>query len=256
MAFSSDSKFLLAQGGTPDWTLVCWLWEKGKQVGTMRTSNPSNTIPLHHCSFNPHDPSLACVSGQGIMKLLRCTDSAIKPIATAPMVSLPSSFAPLPSPSSSSSSGNGLASSGTAASLSLPPSTAAARREINLMCHVWVGEERLVVGTDAGELLLFDMGECRAVLPQSPGGGNGGNGGSIDAIVACGRGFICGGSSGIVHVYEKTEDKDYFKRVRSMKVDNGAVQAGSTGGMISFIIPCNCHQIKFHFYSCYKGIGY
>lgn len=86
-----------------------------------------------------------------------------------------------------------------------------------------------MVGTDAGELLLFDMGECRAVLPHSPSSG-GASGGSVDAIVAYGRGFICGGSSGIVHIFEKTDDKDYFKRVRSMKVDNGTVQAGSPGG--------------------------
>jgi cilia- and flagella-associated protein 57 len=89
-----------------------------------------------------------------------------------------------------------------------------------------VGEERLVVGTDTGDLLLFDMGECRAVLPQSPGA----SGGSVDVLVAYGRGFVCGGSSGIVHVFEKTDDKDYYKRVRSIKVDSGAVQAGSSGG--------------------------
>lgn len=189
----------------------------------MRTSNPSNTLPLHQCTFNPHDPSLACVTGTGLLKLLRCTDSAIKPITTAPIVNLPSST--LLSPTASSSSPVHPSGQSTA-SLNAP-----ARREPNLLCHLWVGEERLVVGTDMGELLLFDMGECRAVLPQSPGS----SGGSIEAIIPYGRGFVCGGSSGIVHVFEKTEDKDYFRRARSIKVALENSQSPATGGMSSFL---------------------
>ena len=166
IAFSSDSKFLLAQGGVPDWTLVCWHWEKGKQIGAIKTSNPSSSLPLFHLSFNPLDPSLACVSGQGLLKLLRCTESAIKPLPTPPIITLPSAPS-TPSPASPTMQ-------------FVPPAPALARREPALRCHVWVGEERLVVGTEMGELLLFEMGECRAILPQSPGV----NGGSINAIVA------------------------------------------------------------------------
>jgi hypothetical protein len=81
-----------------------------------------------------------------------------------------------------------------------------------------------VVGTEMGELLLFEMGECRAVLPQSPGA----SGGAINAIVAFGRGFVCGGSNGMIHVFEKTDDKDYFRRVRSVKVESSAAQGSGS----------------------------
>jgi hypothetical protein len=31
----------------------------------------------------------------------------------------------------------------------------------NYLCHAWVSEERIVVGTDNGRLLLFEAGELR-----------------------------------------------------------------------------------------------
>ena len=32
LAFSPDNKFLLAQGGAPEWTMAVWIWEKSKLV--------------------------------------------------------------------------------------------------------------------------------------------------------------------------------------------------------------------------------
>jgi hypothetical protein len=31
----------------------------------------------------------------------------------------------------------------------------------NFLCHAWVSEERVVVGTDTGKLLLFENGEIK-----------------------------------------------------------------------------------------------
>ena len=42
LAFSPDSKYLVAQGGRPDWTLLYWTWEKSKVMATTKTSNPQN----------------------------------------------------------------------------------------------------------------------------------------------------------------------------------------------------------------------
>lgn len=39
LSFSPDSKYLIAQGGRPDWTLVYWVWEKSKVMATMKTTN-------------------------------------------------------------------------------------------------------------------------------------------------------------------------------------------------------------------------
>lgn len=39
MAFSSDSKYLLGQGGGPDWTLFYWMWEKNRVMATVKSTN-------------------------------------------------------------------------------------------------------------------------------------------------------------------------------------------------------------------------
>lgn len=45
LAFSPDSKYLVMQGGKPDWTLLYWTWEKTKVMAKMNSSQqPSMTI--------------------------------------------------------------------------------------------------------------------------------------------------------------------------------------------------------------------
>ena len=46
VAFSPDSKYLIAQGGGPDWTLVYWGWEKAKLMASLKTTNQNNA-PVH-----------------------------------------------------------------------------------------------------------------------------------------------------------------------------------------------------------------
>ena len=43
LAFSPDSKFLIGQGGGPDWVLVYWHWEKAKIMAFTKVSLPANT---------------------------------------------------------------------------------------------------------------------------------------------------------------------------------------------------------------------
>ena len=50
--FSGDGKYLAAQGGSPDWTLALWGWEKGKLLATARTAaQPGQTAV--QCLFQP-----------------------------------------------------------------------------------------------------------------------------------------------------------------------------------------------------------
>lgn len=41
----------------------------------------------------------------------------------------------------------------------------------------------------------------------------------ITAIVAYSKGFACACGPGTVHLYEKTDDKDFFKKAREIKVN-------------------------------------
>lgn len=44
--FSPDSKYLISQGGAPDWNLVYWFWEKSTQLAFTKTTNlnPINQV--------------------------------------------------------------------------------------------------------------------------------------------------------------------------------------------------------------------
>uniref|UniRef100_A0A3Q1ITP4 EML-like second beta-propeller domain-containing protein n=1 Tax=Anabas testudineus TaxID=64144 RepID=A0A3Q1ITP4_ANATE len=76
MAFSPDSKYLIAQTGGPEWTLIFWLWEKQKVVTSVKTSNSNN--PVTQVSFNPYNNMQLCVSGRGVFKLFRYSEGALK----------------------------------------------------------------------------------------------------------------------------------------------------------------------------------
>ena len=47
LAFSPDSKYLVTQGGAPDWTLLYWTWEKSKVMAVTKTSNPQTNAPVY-----------------------------------------------------------------------------------------------------------------------------------------------------------------------------------------------------------------
>lgn len=47
LAFSPDSKYLVAQGGRPDWTLLYWTWEKSKVMASVKTTNPQTNAPVY-----------------------------------------------------------------------------------------------------------------------------------------------------------------------------------------------------------------
>ncbi|KAI5103733.1 cilia- and flagella-associated protein 57, partial [Silurus meridionalis] len=49
MAFSPDSKFLLGQGGGPDWTLIYWMWEKNKVLATVKSTNMGPIYQVKLC---------------------------------------------------------------------------------------------------------------------------------------------------------------------------------------------------------------
>ena len=46
LAFSPDSKYLISQLGSPDWTLTYWHWEKGRVMASTK-SNGATNYPVH-----------------------------------------------------------------------------------------------------------------------------------------------------------------------------------------------------------------
>eukprot|EP00240_Pyramimonas_obovata_P000064 CAMPEP_0118921440 /NCGR_PEP_ID=MMETSP1169-20130426/720_1 /TAXON_ID=36882 /ORGANISM="Pyramimonas obovata, Strain CCMP722" /LENGTH=1196 /DNA_ID=CAMNT_0006862159 /DNA_START=210 /DNA_END=3800 /DNA_ORIENTATION=+ len=182
MAFSPDGKTLAAQAGAPEWNLLLWIWEKAKVASMVKSTNQQG-MPLYQCAFNPHDGSLLTVCGNQIFKSFRAAESNLKPLA--PLLGK--------------------------------------REPQNYTTHLWLPDEkeRVVVGTDQGELLLVEGGELKGSL-VSPGEGI-----AIEVILPYSKGFIVGGDHGRLSLYEKTEDKDYYKSSKSFAIENNLVKLKS-----------------------------
>ena len=73
-AFSGCNKFLITQGGAPDWTLVLWSWDKARPNGAVKVSNLTGST-IRECSFNPADATVVCVIGDGVFKFFRLRET-------------------------------------------------------------------------------------------------------------------------------------------------------------------------------------
>ncbi|KAM7161419.1 cilia- and flagella-associated protein 57 isoform 2-T2 [Macrochelys suwanniensis] len=212
LAFSPDSKYLVAQTGPPESNLAYWMWEKQRTMAIVKADIQNN--PVYQVSFNPQDNTQVCITGNGIFKLFRYTEGTLK-------------------------------------------QTNFQRGEPqNYLSHVWLTEDRVMVGTDTGKLFLFESGDLRwetsieckeppsevekdelaresesliefptasspdlssemlcetvgqqqASLPQ------------ISAIAAYSKGFACSAGPGVVLLFEKTEEKEGYRENREIRI--------------------------------------
>ncbi|XP_060629266.2 cilia- and flagella-associated protein 57 [Anolis sagrei] len=213
LAFSPDSKYLVAQTGAPDSHLAYWMWEKQRTMAIIKVDAQNN--PLYQVSFNPQDNTQVCVTGNGIFKLFRYTEGTLK-------------------------------------------QTNFVRGEPqNCLSHAWLSEEKVIVGTDTGRLLLFDSGDLRwetsierkeqasaaskeehmqestdslieypptsspeysaellceteaqqqASLPH------------VSAVAAYSKGFACAAGPGVVLLFERSEEKEGYKECREIRI--------------------------------------
>jgi len=182
LAFSSiDGRHLATQGGYPDWNLVYWNWERSKALSMVsvapdKQSNGQDKSLINQCSINPRDPQHICVSGNGIFKFFRYADGQLKQA----------------------------------------PGGMGKRDPQNFLSHIWLPpDDRIVVSSDNGDLLLVENSEFKCVLPLSPSDGL-----SIDSMISYSKGFICGGDMSLVSIFEKSDDKELYRKMKTMKVDH------------------------------------
>ena len=84
------------------------------------------------------------------------------------------------------------------------PSFSSGREPENYLCHAWLPDDRVIVGTDSGNLLLLESGSMVCVLASSPSGGQ-----SVFALAAFSKGFVCAGVDGCVRVYTRSDDEGH-----------------------------------------------
>ncbi|CAM9298321.1 unnamed protein product, partial [Laminaria digitata] len=81
--------------------------------------------------------------------------------------------------------------------------------------HCWLGDEQVVVSTDQGDLYLFNNMEFRGALPSAPDDGS-----TICNLAAFSKGFVAGGSSGALRVFERSDDpREFFKCLKTFHIE-------------------------------------
>ena len=169
MCFSADNKLLLTLSGGPDYSLVAWQWEKAKMVAAIKCGQDNQgSLPdkgsLYQCSCSPLERSVGLVTGDGVCAFYRVTNEG--------------EFRRL-------------------------PTLAPASTEESYLCHAWLPEDRVVVGTASGNLILLETGNFAGVLACSPA-----NGVRINCIVTHSTGFAIGCDNGTVLLFDKSEGGD------------------------------------------------
>lgn len=69
---------------------------------------------------------------------------------------------------------------------------------------------------------LWNFRQSFSVIPEdSSGTEDSGADSCVSCVVAHSKGFVCGGKRGTAHIYEKSDDRDQYRKVRTVKVRLG-----------------------------------
>lgn len=173
MAFAprQERKFLITMGSKPDWVLVFWQWDRPRVISTARVSNND---PVYQVSFNILDYQSGIIAtGNKILKGFRPGEGTLKP--QNPTVHKKESHL-----------------------------------SINYLCHSWLYDGRLVVGTDNGEILIFNQ----AMDYSGPLTCNLENWSAL-CIIPYSNGFLVGGEEGKIAIFERNPDDARLHYMRS-----------------------------------------
>ena len=175
-----ESKYLISLSGPPDWNLILWDWNKCQCLGIYKIGGQFN---LYHCFYHPKEEDFICVIGQQTFKGYNFKSQK--------------SYTP-------------------ASLFSKGKEMKDQQHSPNYVSYCILKEDNMIVGTDQGELLLFNNNcEFKQVLNTSPFDGL-----SIDSIIPLNRGFLVAGGHCTVFQYDKHEDlKNPYVRI-DRKIQN------------------------------------
>ncbi|CAM9243116.1 unnamed protein product [Phaeothamnion confervicola] len=182
VAFSADGKLCLAQGGAPEWILaLCTVEKAAKLLCTVKISSPG---PDEAWAPPVHQADF-CPSDATVVCVTG--DRVLRFFRVAD-----NQFKPMP--------------------LTI-------KQELqHYLCHTWLPDDRVIVGSAGGELLLLEAFDFRCVLPCSLGGGR-----PVTALAPTIKGFVSGGPEGTLRVFERSDDaRENFKCLKTFRVDGGA----------------------------------
>lgn len=193
LAFSPDSKYLITQAGTPDWTLLYWYWEKSKVMATTK-SNGATNYAMHHVSFNPQDNTQVCVVGEKTFKLFRYSEGNLKQFAF--MKADPLNYlcqAWISEDRLVLGSDNGRVQLFEVGEL---------KNEFRVS---------LLPGSQEGSVHSSKLSLPRPSSSEKPLP-------RVECIVAYSKGFVCSGGSGKLHLFEKTDNRNVYRETRTASI--------------------------------------
>lgn len=86
--------------------------------------------------------------------------------------------------------------------------------QVNYLAHTWIqsDENHMIVSTGNGDLLLLENKKFLYPLPLSPSDGL-----SINSLISYTKGFVCGGDMGLITIFERTDNKEMYRKVRTFR---------------------------------------
>ncbi|OCT84882.1 cilia- and flagella-associated protein 57 [Xenopus laevis] len=195
IAFSPDSKYIVALSGFPEWQIMFWMWEKQKVMATVKPDSHSN--PMYQVSFSPQDNTQICTTGQGVFKLFHYVEGNMKQTnfqKVEPQNFLCHTW--LSEDRVICGTDNGKLSLWESGDL---------RWEINIGSKS--GQTDAEKHSTYSQDFRVSSAEHAALAPVR-----------INAILAYSKGFLCSAGPGRVCMFEKVEDKDLYKRSRDIRI--------------------------------------
>ncbi|KAK9404362.1 cilia- and flagella-associated protein 57 [Crotalus adamanteus] len=212
LAFSPDSKYLVAQAGPPESHLAYWMWEKQRTMAIIRVDIQNN--PLYQVSFNPQDNTQACVIGNGIFKLYKYTEGTLKQtnfLRGEPQNYL--SHAWLSEEKVIVGTDTGKLYLFDSGDLRWETSIERKQPTTDMLNEELVQESESLVEFPvtnspeySTEVVSETEGQQQASLPR------------VSAIAAYSKGFACSAGPGIVLLFEKSDEKDGYRESREIRI--------------------------------------
>ncbi|XP_007432730.1 cilia- and flagella-associated protein 57, partial [Python bivittatus] len=212
LAFSPDSKYLVAQTGPPESQLAYWMWEKQRTMAIVKVDVQNN--PLYQVSFNPQDNTQVCVTGNGIFKLYKYTEGTLKQtnfLRGEPQNYLSHAWLSEEKVIVGTDTGKlYLFDSGD-----LRWETSIERKEPNaeMLNEEPAHESESLIEFPAttspeysSEVICDTEGQQQASLPQ------------VSAVAAYSKGFACSAGPGIVLLFEKSDEKEGYRESREIRI--------------------------------------
>lgn len=68
VCFSPDQRYMLTQGGAPDYLLINWFWEKNRPLQSVKLGSTGANVRVVAASYCPSNPTLIVVIGSNVLR--------------------------------------------------------------------------------------------------------------------------------------------------------------------------------------------